>query len=96
MMVVRRERDREVNGRIARLVSKARKKAGLTQADLAVMVGMTGVVSNWEQGVFLPPADKRTKIAHVLWPQQQSGRASGLESWAITVRQGPPPSLRPA
>jgi hypothetical protein len=25
-----------------------------------------GVVSNWEQGVFLPPADKREKIAHVL------------------------------
>jgi transcriptional regulator with XRE-family HTH domain len=66
MMVVRRERDREVNGRFARLVSKARKKAGPTQADLAVMVGMTGVVSNWEQGVFLPPADKREKIAHVL------------------------------
>jgi hypothetical protein len=34
MMVVRRERDREVNARFARLISKARKKAGLTKPTL--------------------------------------------------------------
>lgn len=44
-----------------------RKQAGLSQQDLASLVGVgRGTVSDWERGLYLPTKENLKKIAKVL------------------------------
>ena len=48
-------------------IKELRKKAALTQAELAEAVGVTqSTVSQWESGTAFPRADKLPKLAEVL------------------------------
>ena len=47
-------------------IHTARKKAGLTQADIAKVCGVTTIaVSNWERGIALPRAAQLPVIARL-------------------------------
>jgi transcriptional regulator with XRE-family HTH domain len=48
-------------------IREGRQARGLTQAELAVLIGVNHVaVSRWERGTHFPRWDMRTKLAKVL------------------------------
>ncbi len=47
-----------------RLIKTLRKKLGVTQKELAILIGITvGAVASWEAGKFIPKADKKATLA---------------------------------
>ncbi len=54
--------------RFGRFLASARKRAGMSQADLARDLGYTSAQfpSNWERGISLPPMDRLRDVAHLL------------------------------
>lgn len=55
------------NSEIARLLKKKRIEAGLTQSDVAQMLGYTSsqFISNWERGLAKPPAFVLKNLAKI-------------------------------
>jgi len=55
------------NSEIARLLKKKRIEAGLTQAEVAEMLGYTSsqFISNWERGLAKPPAFMLKSLAKI-------------------------------
>lgn len=55
------------NSEIARLLKKKRIEAGLTQSEVADMLGYTSsqFISNWERGLAKPPAFMLKSLAKI-------------------------------